>query len=140
MAEETLAEPVDDDEALKLLEKELKALQQALDEENAKEFGTLEIDRVEKLEEQIEAKQAELEAKKAAIENARQAADDAEIESKRRRLSELEEQGRQAMSTDKKRAREIQSRFRETKQELDCLEEQRAKRARSAPGGSGGAV
>ena len=68
------------------------------------------------------------------------AAVDAEIELKRNQLSELTEEGMQAMDTgDMNRARECQKRCRETEQELAGLERQ-AKRARLPPADSGGAV
>ena len=137
--EKTVAETVE--EALKLLEEELKTLQQKLQEEKLKHFTDVDFDVIEKLEAQINTKQVEVEAKKAAIENARQVADEAELELKRKQLLELEAQGKQAMDTsDNTTARLCQKRYRDTEQELKCLVEQRAKRAHLAPADSGGGV
>ena len=137
--EETVAEPIE--EALERLEEELKALQQELEEERLKGFGERDFDVIEKLQAQIKTKQAEVEAKKAAIEKTRQVADEAELELKRKQLLDLEAQGNEAAGVsdmDYSTARLIQKRYRETKQELECLEQ--AKRARLAPADSGGGV
>lgn len=129
------------EEALKRLEEELKALQQELEEERLKGFGERDFDVIEKLQAQIKTKQAEVEAKEVAIEKTRQVADEAELELKRKQLLDLEAQGNEAAGVsdmDYSTARLIQKRYRETKQELECLE--RAKRARLAPADSGGGV